>query len=772
MDPLSITTGILAILSAAGGIAKTIEKIRDLRNAPKELKHLLGETRLVQRSLQGVLDVLNNSLDEPNAVELSLSASGIGGTAEALSQALGEAQRELDHLDALLQASIRPLPSASLSLVVPSAFDGIAADNGVTAEFKVDFLTYSRNRPKIKAAREALQAARSHISLCLGSLNVKVTVERTKAVQRQVNVATAALALNQAELYAAVEENSRLLQQLLVSSSISLHNSTEPAPTTSRITQHPTPETMMNLLTAEKKEAALLPLSLSRAPRCPIWCTCVCHQKLHVSSLQPLEPVTGSTHVALAGGWLSKPCSDPSCKRRETAGMQLNYFPPAWAWSRMVRLSVALNPLTGLQISMKTPRLVSGSHRIFHFALGGNVDALRKAFVDGQGSPFDVDGRTGSSLLHLAALNRHAALFSALLDAGADPHQEDKQKRTPADIVWDRALQDMGDTSPWKMITSREEMDDLETRRFSSLHKVVLGLTPLPLADYLTVISCNEVDALDTQGRTPLSWACARGDVASVEALLAAGADVGAACWRTGMTPLHFAVEKGSVPCVIALLRAGADVDAVAAGGRSVLHIAAMAETDAEEDGLGFTMFDALREHAPDVEVRDATGATPLLVAAGQGNSQAVTFLLAAGADVETEDDWGYTPFLQALCYNHVDIMNVLLDKGADYRKVTTTSYAMTHLVAHYASIETMKSLTRRRLRGVDPNERNGKGLTSRDILELARPGAGAGLCSAFEEFLQSLELGDDIEESTEVALLEGVVDDVERTVEVAAELM
>lgn len=173
MDPLSVTTGILAILTAVGGVAQTIEKIRDLRNAPKELKLLLRESHLVRHSLQGVLDVLGHAADDPDVEGWARTESASGGCIEALSQALNAAQCELGHLDALLQASIRPLSGQpDTSLISPSASNSTARPDDETPLFKVDFLAYSRNRPKIKASKEALQAVRNHISLCLGSLNV------------------------------------------------------------------------------------------------------------------------------------------------------------------------------------------------------------------------------------------------------------------------------------------------------------------------------------------------------------------------------------------------------------------------------------------------------------------------------------------------------------------------------------------------------------------------------------------------------------------------
>ena len=54
-DPFSITAGIVVIVGAAGGITKTLEKIKDFRNAPDELLALINEVsdfRLILNNLQ------------------------------------------------------------------------------------------------------------------------------------------------------------------------------------------------------------------------------------------------------------------------------------------------------------------------------------------------------------------------------------------------------------------------------------------------------------------------------------------------------------------------------------------------------------------------------------------------------------------------------------------------------------------------------------------------------------------------------------------------
>jgi ankyrin repeat protein len=105
-----------------------------------------------------------------------------------------------------------------------------------------------------------------------------------------------------------------------------------------------------------------------------------------------------------------------------------------------------------------------------------------------------------------------------------------------------------------------------------------------------------------------------------VELLLKAGADV-----RTDPAALVAAVSKGSVPLVLRMLGAGADIDAM-----------------------------------------EATGFTPLLMAAKCGSTEIVELLLSRGANVDKADTDGVTPLCLATGYDRPEIVKALLAHGAD----------------------------------------------------------------------------------------------------------
>ncbi len=229
----------------------------------------------------------------------------------------------------------------------------------------------------------------------------------------------------------------------------------------------------------------------------------------------------------------------------------------------------------------------------------------------------------------------------------------------------------------------------------------VLGLIAL------LAVSCF---AAEPDGTTPLHWAVRSNDLATVNKLLAAGADAKAAN-RYGVTPLYLACENANPAMIERLLKAGADPNAVSTEGETALMTVARtgvveaakvlldhgAKVDAREEWHGQTalmwavdeqhpaMVKELIAHGADVNAvsninkweRQNTaeprekwlpmgGLTPLLFAARQGCVECEQILLEAGAKIDTTDPDGISPVLMAIINGHYDAAGFLLNKGAD----------------------------------------------------------------------------------------------------------
>ena len=213
-------------------------------------------------------------------------------------------------------------------------------------------------------------------------------------------------------------------------------------------------------------------------------------------------------------------------------------------------------------------------------------------------------------------------------------------------------------------------------------------------------------------GSTPLHWAAYRDDLAKVDQLIRAGANVNAAN-DIGVTPLWSASLNGNAAIVKRLLDAGARPDAALLAGETPLMAASRAGKTAAVEALlakganpnargprGQTalMWAVAQQHADvvklllagkaDVHLRSETwtqmmavpphglpeynrliphgGDTALMFAARIGDAASARLLVEAGANVSDHDAWGVSATTLAAFSGHGEIARYLLDKGAD----------------------------------------------------------------------------------------------------------
>ena len=70
----------------------------------------------------------------------------------------------------------------------------------------------------------------------------------------------------------------------------------------------------------------------------------------------------------------------------------------------------------------------------------------------------------------------------------------------------------------------------------------------------------------------------------------------------------------------------------------------------------------------------DSKNATPLHLAAEEGEFDAVQLLLQYSADVHAQDDEGQTPFMRATEKGYTKIMQLLLEHGAEDHRLAGVS--------------------------------------------------------------------------------------------------
>ena len=129
-----------------------------------------------------------------------------------------------------------------------------------------------------------------------------------------------------------------------------------------------------------------------------------------------------------------------------------------------------------------------------------------------------------------------------------------------------------------------------------------------------------------------------------------------------GSTPLTAVVLSGHVEAAAAMLAAGADAGAADAHGRAPLYYAA------EADLAG--LCEELILRGANVDATTRGGLTALMIAADRGSHSALRMLLARGAAVNVADADGDTALTLASFCGHANVVATLLAAGANKRRV------------------------------------------------------------------------------------------------------
>ncbi|XP_049908943.1 ankycorbin isoform X2 [Epinephelus moara] len=179
---------------------------------------------------------------------------------------------------------------------------------------------------------------------------------------------------------------------------------------------------------------------------------------------------------------------------------------------------------------------------------------------------------------------------------------------------------------------------------------------------------------LDSEGKSALHVAAARGQTDCLAAILAHGADLSIAD-AAGYNPLHLAAKNNHIECCKKLIQSKCPVDAVDSSGKAALHHAAASGS--------IQTVQLLCELKSPINLKDADGLTPLLLSAKHGHAEVCSALLDCGAEINTSDNSGRTALMLVSESNTVSVVEVLVQRGADLSAVDSQG----HDVLHYAKL-------------------------------------------------------------------------------------
>jgi ankyrin repeat protein len=114
-------------------------------------------------------------------------------------------------------------------------------------------------------------------------------------------------------------------------------------------------------------------------------------------------------------------------------------------------------------------------------------------------------------------------------------------------------------------------------------------------------------------------------------------------------------------------------------------------------------------------------GQTPLMFAAGEGNTDAAALLLEFGADLNARSKAGFSPFLFAVRNNHLDTVKFLLSRGANPNDKIGDGTSALSLSILNADFDVAAALLDS---GANPNVPDARGYPLHVLVWLHRPGA------------------------------------------------
>uniref|UniRef100_A0A8B9V0M5 Ankyrin repeat domain-containing protein 16 n=1 Tax=Anas zonorhyncha TaxID=75864 RepID=A0A8B9V0M5_9AVES len=325
--------------------------------------------------------------------------------------------------------------------------------------------------------------------------------------------------------------------------------------------------------------------------------------------------------------------------------------------------------------------------RLFKLARRGQLELLKDALRGGDAAGQRC-GRSGDTLLHLAARHGHLHLLAWLLE-------ELELDMEVANVDYKRPLHEAasaghgecvsyllakgacvdalkrGDWTPLMMACTRQNLEvikDLVEHGANPLLKNKDGWNCFHIASreghgqvlsYLLAASPSCWDTESTTRRTPLHTAAMHGCRDAVELLLERCGYEPDSRDNCGVTPFMDALQHGHVDIARLLLeKHGACPTAVDALGAQALHRAAVTAQDGAIWFLVAELGVGVNERATALRL------TALHYAAKEGHTDTIRTLLSLGADLEAKDGKGRSALHAACAGQHAAAARILLGAG------------------------------------------------------------------------------------------------------------
>ena len=286
------------------------------------------------------------------------------------------------------------------------------------------------------------------------------------------------------------------------------------------------------------------------------------------------------------------------------------------------------------------------------------------------------------------------------------------------DNLWNYLLQDPEDPKNQALKEAFSNIidndEDLLKRKFTTVHRIVFGLTKADLREHLT-LNTSGINSRCSLGRTPLCWAALRTDPNTVKVLVQSGAALHLADSR-GQSPVHFAAETGHIESLRILLATAAQMESP---DPRLQKVAAARVTHYENQVVKSVSSFCLQL----LEAKDYKGRSALQLACRNDKKAHVSLLLDYGANIDDIDTvLGRSSLHITIYWNCHEIIRLLLRRGASTSVADDNRMTILHYAAKFGDEKTLGILERAEITGLSPECRDRDGKTAVEIFDDLRP--------------------------------------------------
>ena len=426
--------------------------------------------------------------------------------------------------------------------------------------------------------------------------------------------------------------------------------------------------------------------------------------------------------------------------------IDFNFFKLDESWTYFVKLFLELQTIETKKERMNIdPRQSARLEKELIHILGDNIilelsekfNEMKKQLIS---DLINIQDKKGNNILHISSSHGDFKIVGRLIFNGANTKQKNKNNKLPVDVAKDnfvrKVLTDLNKAAKKQDKESIKELidfgEDINNKitifEQAPIHKLIESNKNNKhelLQQFFDEYTCDP-NIKDSNGWTPLHYACKYKDFKSVQILIKNNAYVNSYS-NNKRIPLHFAANEGSKEIVEFLLNCNADKDNQDELGCTPSHLAAKKGN--------VKCLEILLKYGASLYILDIRGWNVLHYACFHGKKNVISFLSKYDADYDIlkngrnsqnklpKDilrDQNLKCYLFSIFHHakegNLDMTKNLLKEGQNVNEQTqylkNTALHLAVLNAHYLEVKLLIK------NGADPLLENFMGIKAKDLIE------------------------------------------------------